>query len=105
MSKMTIFVVFGGAIILVAVLAAATYVMASAPAMPQTLAAAVPEKASFQADALPAPAIAGRSLRLSEETLRARLDEAYERGTQAQVQALLHILNGRYEHRCCGLPR
>jgi hypothetical protein len=105
MSKMTIFAVFGAAMVLVAVFAALTFVKASAPAMPQTLAAAVLEEASFQAEAIPAPAAVGRSLRLTEETLRARLDKAYERGTQAQVQLLLHILNGRYEHRCCGLPR
>jgi len=104
MSKTTIFAVFGAAVLLVGVFAAATYVKASAPAMPQAIAAAVPEKVGFDAVAAPAHAIAARSLRLSEKVLRSRLDEAYERGTDAQVQALLQILNGRYERRSGGFP-
>jgi len=104
MSKITIFSLFGAAIVVVAVFAAATYVKASAPAMPQTFAAAVPEKAGLDAQAISVQAVAARSLQVSEATLRSRLDEAYERGTELQVQALLHILNSRYERRV-GLPR
>jgi hypothetical protein len=49
--------------------------------------------------------VAARSLYVSEQSLRRMLDDAYEHHRATRVQALLRILNGRYEHRCCGLPR
>ena len=42
---------------------------------------------------------------ISEASLRHWLDEAYEKHQTARIQTLLGLLNGRYERRCCGLPR
>ena len=110
MSKITLFALFGAAIVVVAVLATAAYFRPSAPEMPPSLAPAnaIVESVDFAPVAVQPMAVqpvAARTLYLSEPVLRSRLDEAYERGPKSQVQALLRILNGRYEHRCCGLPR
>jgi hypothetical protein len=110
MSKVTLFALFGAAIILVVAVSTATFFRPSAPEMPPSLAPAnaIVESVDFAPVAVQPMAVqpvAARSLYLSEPLLRSRLDEAYERGPKSQVQALLQILNGRYEHRCCGLPR
>ena len=67
-----------------------------------------PEGVITFAGAAPVHLVAARSLYVSEATLRSRLDQAYEQRlrspAQAQVQALLRILNGRYERRQGGLP-
>jgi hypothetical protein len=110
MSKMMTFGLFGAALLVAAALATAIYAKTTAPEMPISFPAPINVAEKSVAENIgPAPAgvqaVAARSMYLSENILRARLDEAYERGTQAQVQALLQILNERYEHRCCGLPR
>ena len=59
-----------------------------------------------------APALASANLSLpvsnsvyiSEQTLRTRIDDAIEQHKSELAQWLMNILNGRYEHRCCGLP-
>lgn len=57
----------------------------------------------------PAPAALHPSIALSPyisaASLRRWLDEAYEKHQTSRIQTLLGLLNGRYEHRCCGLPR
>ena len=52
-----------------------------------------------------ANSVAAHGVYMSEQMLRRWLDDAYERHQATRVQTLLRILNGRYEHRCCGLPR
>ena len=95
---------FGLALILVAVLATAVY-LEKMPVLNAPIPAAnVGAKDIAQAPVSANPA-AARSLYMSEQTLRRMLDDAYERHQTARVQSLLHILNARYEHRCCGLPR
>ena len=53
---------------------------------------------------VPAAVITTNSFYVSEQTLRNRLDDAYERHQTALVQKLSRILNGRFERRCCGFP-
>ena len=53
---------------------------------------------------VPATVITTNSVYVSEQTLRNRLDDAYDRHQTVLVQKLLRILNGRYERRCCGFP-
>jgi hypothetical protein len=105
MLKIKTAVLLGLALVLVSVLTTAAYFRTTVPVSIVSVPAA---NAVFRSVDLPMAAaapVAGRSLYLSEQTLRARLDLAYERGPESEVQRLLHILNGRYEHRCCGLPR
>ena len=110
MLKIRTAMLYGVALVLVSVLATAAYVRTTAPVPAVSVPAAIPAVVGpvVESADLPLAAanpMAARSLYLSEQTLRARLDLAYERGPEAEVQRLLHILNGRYEHRCCGLPR
>jgi hypothetical protein len=101
---------FGAALILTAVLAAAIYVRTtqlpppSAPvsnAAVQNNAAANPVAPAVQLAAASAP----HSTYVSEKTLRAAINEAADHHWDAGAQILLRILNKRYEDRCCGLPR
>lgn len=96
--------VFGMALILVTVLATAAYLgKVSAPQPPNPVPNVLTGKiAPVSISANPE---AARSVYMSEQTLRRSLDDAYERHQAARVQTLLRILNGRYEYRCCGLPR
>lgn len=98
---------FGLALVLLAVVATAAYfkVMGPAPLPPMPAENAIAPNAAPAAVAVSAHPVAARSLYISEQTLRSRLDDAYEHHDAASLQALLRILNGRYEHRCCGLPR
>ena len=53
---------------------------------------------------VPATTFTTNSVYISEQSLWNSLEFAYERHQTALVQKLQHILNGRYERRCCGLP-
>ncbi len=105
MLKIRTAVLLGVALVLASVLATAAYFRTTAPASTVSVPAANPVIESVDLPLAAAAPVAGRSLDLDEQTLRARLDLAYERGPELDVQRLLHILNDRYEHRCCGLPR
>src|SRR5512143_2739603 len=100
----------GAALILMAVLAAAIYIRTTQVAPPsapvsnaavQNNAAAKPVAPAVQLAAVSAP----HSTYVSEQTLRAAISEAADHHWDAGAQLLLRILNKRYEHRCCGLPR
>ena len=105
MIKIRTAVLFGVAIVLVSVLATAAYFRTTAPMSTVPIPAANPVSESVDLPlAVPQPA-ASRSLYLSDEALAARLDRLFERGQMQEARALLHILNDRYERRCCGLPR
>jgi hypothetical protein len=94
----------GAAAILVIVLGVAAHLM-TAPTIPSLLSPAEnPASNSVALAPVSANPAAAHSVYVSEQTLRNRLDEAYERHQTALVQKLLPILNGRYERRCCGFP-
>lgn len=93
------------AVILVAALAMAAYLKITPSAPSVSLPPANPAIENLVPAPVSANPVAARSVYVSEQTLRSRLDEAYERGQDRLAQTLLRILNGRYEHRCCGLPR
>lgn len=105
MLKIRTAILIGVALVLASVLATAAYFRTTVPASPAPVPAALPVVESVDLPLGAAHPTAARSLYLSEQTLRARLDLAYERGPESEVQRLLGILNKRYEHRCCGLPR
>lgn len=92
------------AVLLVIVLGAAAY-LKMAPPMSSVSA---PAGNLASQNVAPASVLASQpsihSIYISDQTLRNWLDDAYERHQSHRVQTLLHILNGRYERRCCGLP-
>jgi hypothetical protein len=105
MFKIRTVVLFGVAFILVTALATTAYFKMIPPAPSPSIPAAnfVSESATLApVSAKPSTA---HSVYMSEQTLKRILNEAYENHWGTRDQALLHILNGRYEHRCCGLPR
>ena len=109
MSKIMLFALFGAAIVLVTVFAAAAFFTTNVHEMSPAIPAANAVQGSVELAPVPAHAVAARSLYVSEKTLQARLDEAYERGPKSQwqalqVPALRRILNGRYERRSGGFP-
>jgi hypothetical protein len=87
------------AVVLVAALAMAAYLKAASPMPPLP----VPDGNPISPNVAPAPisanSPAAHSVYISEQTLRRWLDDAYERHQTTRVQALLRILNGRYERR------
>ena len=95
---------FGMAVILLIVAATAVYVRQMPVPQPLSPASNVVGDDLALASVAAHP-VAARSLYMSEQTLRRMLDDAYERHDATRVQTLLHTLNARYEHRCCGLPR
>jgi hypothetical protein len=95
---------FGAALILLALVATAVYFGRTPAPQPSIPAANVVSDNNAMVSVSANPAVP-RSLYVSEQTLRRRLDDAYENHDAALVQTLLHTLNGRDEHRCCGLPR
>jgi hypothetical protein len=96
---------FGLALVLLAVVATAAYFKLVGPAPQPPMPAEQAVGQAVAPVAVAAHPVAARSLYMSEQTLRRMLDDAYEHHQTARVQTLLRTLNGRYEHRCCGLPR
>ncbi len=93
------FELLGVALILVAVLATAAYMLKAAPApVPPIPAEKYVEQAAAPAAVFVNP-VTAHSVYVSEQTLRRVLDDAYERHQTLRVQTLLRILNGRYERR------
>jgi hypothetical protein len=102
MRRIQVVELFGLALLVVAVFAAAAYFMRAAPAVLPSIPAAEavgPAVAPAPVSAISANPAAPRSLYVSEQSLRRMLDDAYEHHQAARIQALLHILNGRYERR------
>jgi hypothetical protein len=96
----------GAAVILLIFIAlgAAIYHMAAPPALSVPVPAANPVVENPIQVPVSVNPIAARSVYVSEQSLRRMLDDAYEKHQTTRVQTLLHILNGRYERRCCGFP-
>jgi len=93
------FELLGVALILVAILATAAYLLRAAPApLPS-----IPAEQSVQQIAAPASVavnpVTSHSVYVSEQTLRRMLDDAYERHQTLRTQTLLRILNGRFARR------
>lgn len=101
----------GAGVIVVIALSAAFYLKAVPFAIPAEIPVANPAVENpVQAPvdtnpAIVAPPAVARSNYVSEATLRRWLEEAYDNQQFARAQEIQRILNGRYEHRCCGLPR
>lgn len=95
----------GVAVILVVALGAVAYLRMAPPALPVPAPVANPVVVNPIQIPVTGNLVAPRSVYMSEQSLRRWLDDAYEKHQGARVQMLLDILNKRYEHRCCGLPR
>jgi hypothetical protein len=105
MFKIRSVVLFGVAFILAIGLVAAAYFAMKAPVPSGLSLAANPVNVSVPLPPVKAQPINAQSVYMSDQALRRMLDQAYDYHQISNVQALLGILNGRYEHRCCGLPR
>jgi len=104
MFKIRTVVLFAVAFILVTVLATTAYFKMTIPAPSLSIPAANLVSESAALAPVSANPSAAHSVYMSEQTLRRILNEADENHWGMCDQALLSNLNGRYEHRCCGLP-
>ncbi len=105
MFKFRTFALLSVAFILVVGLTLAAYGRLLTPQNPTSQPAANSSLEYFDLAAASAAPMAVHTVPSSERILRTQLDQAYERHQDERVQYLLDILNGRFEHRCCGLPR
>jgi hypothetical protein len=103
MVRINTVVLFVVALIAVAVMATAAYFRGTPQSAP-AVGATNPVMANVAPPAVSAMPVALHSLHPSDQTLRARLDLAYEHHQNTVIRTLLQTLNGRYEHRV-GLPR
>jgi len=105
MFKIRTAVLFGVVLILAIVLATTAFFKITTSASSPLVSTANPVKESTLLVPISPNPGAISSAYISNETLSRMLDQAYEHAWDARGQMLLRILNGRYEHRCCGLPR
>ncbi len=100
---------FGVMLVLASVLVTAAYFRATTPA-PNVFPLSIPNANPVAVENVDLPLVAASpalstSVYLDEQTLRTRIEQAFDHGKVTDARALLSVLNKRYEHRCCGLPR
>ncbi len=105
MFKFRTFALLGVAFLLIVGLTLAAYGRLLTPQNSTSQPVANSSLEYFDLAPVSAAPMAIHSVSSSERILRTQLDQAYERHQDERVQYLLGILNGRFEHRCCGLPR
>jgi hypothetical protein len=105
MFKIRTVLLFGVVFMLAIALAATAYFKMTTPPPSPVVSAANPVTESAVLAPISANPGVGYNAIMSNETLRRLLEQAYDHSWGAHGQMLLRILNGRYEHRCCGLPR
>ncbi len=105
MFKFRTFALISVAFILIVGLTLAAYGRLLTPQNSASQPAANSSLEYFDLAPVSAAPMAVHAVPLGERTLRTQLEQAYERHQDERVQYLLGILNGRFEHRCCGLPR
>ncbi len=100
---------FGVMLVLASVLATAAYFRAATPA-PRVFPLSIPNANPVVVENVDLPLAAAKpalstSVYLDEQTLKTRIEQAFDHGNVTEARSLLGVLNKRYEHRCCGLPR
>ena len=87
------------AVVVIAALAIAAYLKAAPPMPPLPVPGGNPVQQNVASAPISVNPPLAHSVYISEQTLKRWLDDAYERHQTTRVQALLRILNGRYERR------
>jgi hypothetical protein len=105
MFKIRTSLLFGVVFILAIALATTAYFKMTAPASSPVVSASNPVTGSAVLAPISANAGVSYGAAMSDESLRHLIDRATDHRWGAYGQTLLSLLNGRYEHRCCGLPR
>lgn len=100
---------FGVMLVLASVLATTAYFRATTPA-PSVFPLSIPNANPVLVENVDLPLAAAKpavstSVDLDEQTLKSRIEQAYDYGHEAKARWLEGVLNKRHEHRCCGLPR